>query len=45
MFDNTKKILYEESGLFALTGETDMRDILHNLESKIKILKKKKILL
>ena len=41
MFDNTKKILYEESGLFALTGEADMRDILHNLESKNKNIKEK----
>lgn len=35
-FENTKKEIYEESGLFALTGERDMRDILANLEVKDK---------
>ncbi len=40
-FDNTKRELYEESGLFALTGEKDMRDILQNLKLKDKNIKEK----
>lgn len=35
-FDLTKSEIYEQSGLFALTGEKDMRDILDNLEVKNK---------
>jgi len=38
LFENTKNELYETSGLFALTGERDMRDILKNLESKNKLI-------
>ena len=41
IFNNTKSILYEESGLFALTGERDMRDILTNLKVKDKKVKEK----
>lgn len=33
-FDSTKEEIYEKSGLFALTGEKDMRDILDNLKVK-----------
>lgn len=33
-FDKTKEEIYEKSGLFALTGEKDMRDILDNLKVK-----------
>jgi acetate kinase len=40
-FDKTKEDIYEKSGLFALTGEKDMRDILINLNSKNKIVKAK----
>lgn len=38
-FDRTKEEIYEKSGLFALTGEKDMRDVLDNL--KVKNLKQK----
>lgn len=41
LFDNTKDELYEKSGLFALTGEIDMRDILANLEVKDKTIREK----
>ena len=40
-FDKTKEDIYERSGLFALTGEKDMRDILNNLNSKNKSIKDK----
>ncbi|MDQ1281732.1 MAG: Acetate kinase [Patescibacteria group bacterium] len=33
-FDLTKEEIYEKSGLFALTGEKDMRDVLDNLKVK-----------
>ena len=33
-FNRTKEEIYEKSGLFALTGEKDMRDILDNLKVK-----------
>lgn len=33
-FDRAKEEIYEKSGLFALTGEKDMRDILDNLKVK-----------
>jgi acetate kinase len=42
-FEKTKKEIYEESGLFALTGEKDMRDILANLKSKDKNKKDKAV--
>lgn len=41
MFNNTKSILYEQSGLYALTDEKDMRDILANLKVKDKKIKDK----
>ncbi len=41
MFNDTKGVLYEQSGLFALTGERDMRDILANLKVKDKKIKEK----
>ncbi len=34
LFTDTAKELYENSGLYVLTGEKDMRDILENLKSK-----------
>ena len=40
-FDDTKEEIYEESGLFALTGEKDMRDILDNLKVKNENIKSK----
>lgn len=40
-FDKTKEEIYEESGLFALTGEKDMRDILDNLKAKNENIKNK----
>lgn len=36
LLEDTKRELYEKSGLFALTNERDMRDILANLEVKDK---------
>lgn len=41
MFLDTQSVLYEQSGLFALTGERDMRDILANLKVKDKRLREK----
>lgn len=35
-FESAKEEIYEKSGLFALTGERDMRDILDNLKVKNK---------
>lgn len=36
LFRDTRKDFYEKNGLFALTGERDMRDILDNLKVKNK---------
>ncbi len=41
LIEDTSKELYEKSGLFALTGERDMRDILSNLKVKDKNIKEK----
>lgn len=41
LFNDTKNYLYKESGLFALTDEKDMRDILKNLYSKNKNIREK----
>lgn len=40
-FENTQQDLYEYSGLYALTGERDMRDILNNLNAKNKSIREK----
>lgn len=41
LFKNTRKDLYSKSGLYALTGEKDMRDILSNLKVKDNKIKEK----
>lgn len=41
LFKDTQTELYERSGLYALTGEHDMRDILANLNSKNEKIKAK----
>ncbi len=41
LFNDTRAELYENSGLFALTGEKDMRDILANLSVKNKEIREK----
>lgn len=43
LFKNTRRDLYSKSGLFALTGEKDMRDILANLKVKDKGVKDKNL--
>lgn len=41
LFNDTNEELYKHSGLYALTGEKDMRDILKNLKSKNEKIKDK----
>lgn len=41
LMENTQEVLYEKSGLFALTGERDMRDILENLQAKNREIREK----
>ncbi|MEA4910969.1 Acetate kinase [bioreactor metagenome] len=41
LFKNTRRDLYAKSGLFSLTGERDMRDILANLKVKDENVKEK----
>ncbi len=43
LFKNTRRDLYAKSGLFALTGEKDMRDILANLKVKDKNVREKNL--